>query len=94
MGISTHVLDTSSGRPGAGVPVTLERRDAADGWSTVAVDATDEDGRVKSLVDDGALETGLYRIGFDTGVYWMGDFATGTLVSDVEWAERYRFWLR
>jgi 5-hydroxyisourate hydrolase len=27
-GLSTHVLDTARGRPAAGVPVTLERRES------------------------------------------------------------------
>lgn len=70
MGISTHVLDTSRGQPGTGVPVTLERRGGSDGWSIVAVAATDEDGRVADLVVDGELEPGLYRIGFDTEGYF------------------------
>ena len=45
-GITTHVLDTSRGRPAAGVPVVLER--AADaGWQPVGRGTTDADGRAR-----------------------------------------------
>ncbi|MDX1579280.1 MAG: hydroxyisourate hydrolase [Gemmatimonadota bacterium] len=70
MGISTHVLDTARGRPGGGVPVTLEHRSSDEGWSIVALATTDEDGRVPDLVADGEVEPGLYRLGFDTEAYF------------------------
>jgi 5-hydroxyisourate hydrolase len=67
--ITTHVLDTSRGRPAAGVPVRLERR-AGQGWAVVGGGATDDDGRARDLVPDGArLEAGAYRLRFDTGAY-------------------------
>lgn len=72
MGISTHVVDTSAGRPGEGMPVTLERKTAGCGWETVCVVATDSEGRVRQLVAEGAAEPGLYRIGFDTEAYFNG----------------------
>lgn len=65
MGISTHVLDTSLGRPAIGVAVTLSRLAHSD-WLTLYITATDTDGRVKSLLPDHPLEPGLYRIHFDT----------------------------
>jgi 5-hydroxyisourate hydrolase len=65
--ISTHVLDTSRGRPAAGVPVVLERR-AGEGWETVGGGRTDADGRVDELAPSGAGE-GRYRLTFDTGAY-------------------------
>ncbi len=47
MSLSTHVLDAVSGRPAAGVPVTL-----LDAHDAVLHDATtDDDGRVASLAD-------------------------------------------
>lgn len=64
-GITTHVLDTSRGRPAAGVPVLLEIR-AADGWQEVGRAATDTDGRVRQLLPpDRALEAGTWRLTFD-----------------------------
>jgi 5-hydroxyisourate hydrolase len=54
--ISTHVLDTASGRPAAGVRVELFR-----GEELVASRETDADGRVRDLADVGP---GLYRLVF------------------------------
>jgi 5-hydroxyisourate hydrolase len=56
--LSTHVLDTASGRPAAGVHVTLER----DGV-TIARATTDTDGRVGELAT--SLGAGRYRIVFE-----------------------------
>lgn len=64
--ISTHVLDTSLGRPAAGVAVRLEWRRAM-GWLEVARGVTDEDGRVRAL---GEVEAGVFRITFDTEPYF------------------------
>ncbi len=62
--ISTHVLDTAAGVPRAGVQVRL-RRPAADGSGpTVGEGVTDADGRIRDLLGDGTLETGLYRLEF------------------------------
>jgi 5-hydroxyisourate hydrolase len=68
--ITTHVLDISRGRPAAGVPVRLERRDG-DGWELIGRGETDEDGRQRTLTPDGAsLQPGIYRLTFDTGTYF------------------------
>jgi 5-hydroxyisourate hydrolase len=69
--ITTHVLDTARGRPASGVRVTLETR-AGDGtWTVVGSGATDGDGRLRDLLDAGALASpGVYRLRFDTGAYF------------------------
>jgi len=72
MTLSTHVLDASTGRPACNVPVTLERR-AGDSWEPVGDGGTDDDGRCRSMAPDG-LHPGIYRLRFDTGVYFS---ATG-----------------
>ena len=54
--LSTHVLDTGTGRPAAGVAVELAR----DG-AVLASAATDDDGRAR-LAED--LEPGSYRLVF------------------------------
>lgn len=65
--ITTHVLDSATGRPAAGVDVVLE---ALDGdWSEVATGTTNEDGRIGDLGPE-ALASGTYRITFDTGSYF------------------------
>ena len=67
--ISTHVLDTTRGRPAAGLAVTLRRR-AADGeWSVVGRAVTDAEGRIKDLTN-GAVAAGDYRLEFATGKYF------------------------
>ena len=67
--VSTHVLDITRGRPAAGVPVTLEKKDDS-GYVRLEACTTDADGRVKELVPEGELETGTYRLTFDTGAYF------------------------
>ncbi len=65
--VTTHVLDTATGRPAVGVPVTLS---TAEG-SAIATGSTDADGRIASLGPD-ALPPGRYRLSFDTGT-WFGE---------------------
>jgi len=63
MSVSTHALDTATGRPAIGVPVTLSRR-AGEGWTVVAEGRTDTDGRVPVLAAHSPA--GTYRLHFDT----------------------------
>jgi 5-hydroxyisourate hydrolase len=58
--LSTHVLDTATGRPASGVAVSLEK----DG-AVVARRTTDADGRVKELGT--SLTAGRYRLVFELG---------------------------
>lgn len=69
-GISTHILDTTLGRPAAGVPVLLEQE--SDGvWKTLTLESTDSDGRVKQLLSSSVqLLVGNYRISFETAKYF------------------------
>jgi 5-hydroxyisourate hydrolase len=63
-GLSTHVLDLTTGTPAAGVAVTLERS-SDGGWQHVGEGVTDGDGRVAGL--GVALGSGVYRLVFATG---------------------------
>ncbi|EDY46685.1 2-oxo-4-hydroxy-4-carboxy-5-ureidoimidazoline decarboxylase [Streptomyces sp. SPB074] len=48
--VSTHVLDTSAGRPAPAVPVTLAARPGPTApWSVVGTSETDTDGRCRDL---------------------------------------------
>jgi len=68
--ITTHILDVSKGCPARGVPVTLEQQ-TKTGWEIVGKGATDEDGRLRDLLDSKAiLQTGNYRLAFDTETYF------------------------
>jgi 5-hydroxyisourate hydrolase len=74
--VSTHVLDITRGRPAAGVPVTVDKKDDT-GYVRLHGATTDADGRVKELIPEGRLELGTYRITFDTGVYFAGQGVEG-----------------
>ena len=67
--ISTHVLDTTRGRPAAGLAVTLRRRGADGDWSVVGRAVTDADGRVNDLAN-APLAAGDYRLEFATSEYF------------------------
>ena len=70
--LTTHVLDTTLGRPAAGVPVALAA--LADGsWTSIDSGVTDDDGRRASL-GPSAVPPGRYRFTFDTAAYFA---ATG-----------------
>jgi len=72
--ISTHVLDTTRGRPAAGIPVTLEFQGLDRKWEQVGRGLTDSDGRLGNLLDSGAaaLVRGVYRLTFDVESYQTG----------------------
>ena len=66
--ISTHVLDTETGQPAAGVPVRL-RRVLSDGAVVPAGNGrTDSDGRIGALLE-GELVAGVYRMTFEVDEY-------------------------
>ena len=70
-GITTHILDISAGVPARGVSVSLER-ESHDGWKIIGEGVTDDDGRLRDLLDaDAILQTGNYRLTFDTGNYFF-----------------------
>ena len=61
--LSTHVLDTSSGRPGADVRVVLRR-----GGEVLADMRTNADGRTdKPLLEGAAFQMGAYELTFHIG---------------------------
>jgi 5-hydroxyisourate hydrolase len=76
MTLSTHVLDATTGRPAAGVPVRLER--AGDtGWAPAGEGTTGPDGRLRLSGDPGdpgdpamGAEPGVYRMTFGSGAYF------------------------
>ena len=68
--ITTHVLDTSIGRPAAGIKVSLEALSAGDGWKQIAWGTTDNDGRIRELLADEKLSERRYRLVFDVASYF------------------------
>ncbi|MYT25493.1 hydroxyisourate hydrolase [Streptomyces sp. SID7760] len=68
--VSTHILDTSIGRPAEGVAISLSARTGPDGeWAALGGSATDADGRCKNLP---ALPEGTthVRLDFETETYF------------------------
>ncbi|WP_457256251.1 hydroxyisourate hydrolase [Pedococcus sp. P5_B7] len=63
--LSTHVLDTSLGKPAAGITVVLETVDA----QAIGDGITDGDGRIGTIGPE-RLEAGDYRLRFASGGYF------------------------
>jgi 5-hydroxyisourate hydrolase / 2-oxo-4-hydroxy-4-carboxy-5-ureidoimidazoline decarboxylase len=64
--ITTHILDTSTGKPAQGIHIRLEK----DG-NIIAEGVTNVDGRIGDLLpNDKILEVGNYEMIFDTGSYF------------------------
>lgn len=69
--ISTHILDTASGKPAAAVLVRLERSEPSGNWQRLAAATTDVDGRCAQLLPETEhLTAGTYRLSFNTGDYF------------------------
>ncbi|ACV76668.1 hydroxyisourate hydrolase [Nakamurella multipartita] len=66
--LSTHVLDTTVGRPAGGIPANLESL-TPEGVSEVGRGRTDDDGRVFQLNATG-LAPGRYRLTLETEDYF------------------------
>jgi 5-hydroxyisourate hydrolase len=69
--ISTHVLDTSLGKPAGGVPVSLAARQPDGSWKSIAAGVTDGDGRWRlPATSESAVTPGVYKLAFDTAAYF------------------------
>lgn len=67
--ISTHILDTSLGKPAAGVIIRLEQH-TATGWQLVKAAETNADGRIGSMAE-GELAPGRYRLTAEIGQWFV-----------------------
>lgn len=68
--LTTHVLDTVSGKPGAGVRITFEAAQG-EGWRTVKTVTTNADGRTdQPLLAGETMAAGRYRLVFHVGEYF------------------------
>ena len=81
--ISTHVLNTGSGKPAAGVAVVLQYQ-AGKNWEELGRSLTDLQGRAADLYPaKKPLQMGIYRLVYETGVYFKGQ-GTKTFFPQVE----------
>jgi len=87
MGISTHILDISLGKPANNVQVKLWqfRDDNASGgsWRLLGEDYTDVDGRCKTLLGENQLIATQYKLAFTVGVYFY-DIQVESIYSTIE----------
>ena len=70
--LTTHVLDTASGRPAAGMRIELWRLEPeVHGRSLIRATRTNRDGRTDGpLVGEGELVPGTYELVFHVGEYF------------------------
>ena len=73
--LTTHVLDTATGKPAAGLEITLSRT----GGELIKTVRTNSDGRVDApLLEGKALTIGAYELVFHAGAYLDATGQTGT----------------
>lgn len=68
--LTTHILDTTQGKPAAGVQIVLYRQHHAD-WKEIVRGFTNHDGRITDwLPKDELLPPAQYKLRFETGEYY------------------------
>jgi 5-hydroxyisourate hydrolase len=68
--LTTHVLDTAHGTPGAGIDISLYRN-IGERYALVKSVVTNADGRCDApLLEGSALAAGRYRLVFAAGAYF------------------------
>ncbi|WP_339948476.1 hydroxyisourate hydrolase [uncultured Albimonas sp.] len=84
--LTTHVLDTASGRPAAGIRIDLYRL-AADSRDLLSETVTNADGRTDAPMLEGtAFRAGTYELVFHCGPYLEergGDLPSPPFLSDI-----------
>lgn len=86
--ISTHVLDTSIGKPAKDMPIRFEKL-VGTNWNILSQTSTNADGRVTNLLGDNKLEAGTYRMHFNIGEYFknknqMGFYPYAEVVFEIK----------
>ena len=68
--ITTHILDTTKGKPATGVRISLYQQHNEQ-WQEIGIGTTDHDGRVMDMLKkDAWLDNGIYKMKFETGEYF------------------------
>ncbi|MEO7522528.1 MAG: 2-oxo-4-hydroxy-4-carboxy-5-ureidoimidazoline decarboxylase [Ferruginibacter sp.] len=76
--LTTHVLDTSVGKPGENITIRLKKPAINGGWQTMAQGITNADGRIADLLPAGKnLKPGNYKMVFETGYYFLKNNVKG-----------------
>ena len=66
--ITTHILDTTRGKPADNVFIVLYQQHAHD-WVELAQGVTNSDGRITNLLAE-AIPSGIYKLRFDIQAYF------------------------
>ncbi|XP_066050903.1 cadherin-1-like isoform X2 [Chamaea fasciata] len=75
--LTTHVLNTASGLPAAGLAIRLARlQEPGQQWTELVQRHTDADGRCQPLLAPGQAKSGTYKLHFETAEYWQGQGQT------------------
>ncbi|HSC37068.1 MAG TPA: hydroxyisourate hydrolase [Chitinophagaceae bacterium] len=68
--VTTHILDTTTGRPAEGVTITLYGIQQ-DSWQPIGKGMTNRDGRIADLLDKTVvLPPGAYKMAFEVAPYF------------------------
>lgn len=92
--ITTHILDTTKGKPASGVKIMLYQ-EQNDGWTEIAKGLTNADGRIPDLLKkDVLLKTGIYKMRFDVKEYFEKNNTKGfypyvEIVFEINSSEHY-----
>ncbi|NXG24327.1 HIUH hydrolase, partial [Grallaria varia] len=71
--LTTHVLNTVTGQPAAGLTIRLDQlQEPGPQWKELAQRHTDTDGRCQPLLAAGQAKAGTYKLRFETAAYWHG----------------------
>jgi len=75
--LTTHVLDTSLGKPGQNITIKLQQPNSG-GWRTITQGVTNADGRIADLLPPSRmLQAGTYKMVFETGAYFQSQNTKG-----------------
>lgn len=78
--LTTHVLDTARGKPGAGIALELSLLSGKD-WTLVASARTNADGRTDSpLLEGEKFRAGTYQLLFHVGAYFKANGVGGAFL--------------
>lgn len=92
--LTTHILDTTKGKPAAGVSIILYQH-KNDAWIQIANGVTNTDGRIADLLKkDVLMEFGTYKLRFETQPFFIQQSAQTfypfiEIVFEVATAEHY-----
>ena len=92
--ITTHILDTTKGKPAANVTIALLQQ-AGDTWQEIARGVTNSDGRIANLLPkETQVELGIYKMKFFTEEYFAQEGTANfypfvEIVFDVATTEHY-----